>query len=115
MYTALLQELDKLRLRTARFRRVALHVHSVNSHDWARNAPDPARNARKRFDGDNGPTEFLGELSSHLDVAAITDHMRCEFACRLSQESHGNDDCVVLPGMEVNLIPEPIFPEPEVN
>ena len=106
MYTALLQELDELRARTARFWRVALHVHSVNSHDWARNAPDPARNARNRFDGENGPTEFLVELSSHLDMAAITDHMRCEFACRLSEESNGKDDCVVLPGMEVNLIPE---------
>ena len=85
MYMALLKELDELRLRTERFWRVVLHVHSVNNHDWARNAPDPARNARNRFDGDSGPTEFLGELSLHFDMAVITDHMRCEFACRLSE------------------------------
>ncbi len=103
MYKSLLDSFDLLRKRTARFRRVALHIHSPDSHDWARGAPDAARNQRSRFDGDSGLIEFCSELKPHLDMAGITDHMRCSFATRLSSSVSIPDEFCVLPGMEVNL------------
>ena len=103
MYASLLADFDFLRKRTARFRRVALHIHSPDSHDWARGAPDPARNQRSRFNGDSGLTEFYSELKPHLDMAGITDHMRCSFATQLSSSVSIPDEFCVLPGMEVNL------------
>jgi len=103
MYHSLLADFDLLRQRTARFRRVALHIHSPDSHDWANGAPDAARNQRSRFDGDSGLAEFLSELKPHFDMAGITDHMRCSFATRLSSGYCTPDEFCVLPGMEVNL------------
>jgi ABC-type cobalamin/Fe3+-siderophores transport system ATPase subunit len=107
MFTPLLGELDGLRMQTARFRRVAVHMHSPDSHDWGTGG-DATRNARSRFDGDEGLAEFRTELEPHLDVVCITDHMKCGFATRLSRHS---SQPVVLPGMEVNLRIEPLsFP-----
>ncbi len=107
MYTTLIDQLDALRGRTARFRRVAVHVHSPDSRDWGRGAADQARNDRSRFDGDSGLDEFAGELREHLDCVAVTDHMRSDFATRLSSRVGSNDESMVLPGMEVNLRLEP--------
>lgn len=36
MYEDLIYDLHELRKRTARFRRVALHLHTIDSHDWAK-------------------------------------------------------------------------------
>lgn len=107
MFRSLLSDLDSLRKRTARFRRVALHIHSPDSHDWGREAPDRDRNRRSRFDGDSGLAEYSAELQPHLDLAAITDHMRCTFASRLSNHVTAPDEFCVVPGMEVNLKLEP--------
>lgn len=112
MYDSLLANFDLLRKRTARFRRVALHIHSPDSHDWARGAPDAARNQRSRFDGDSGLIEFCSELKPHLDMAGITDHMRCSFATRLSSSVSIPDEFCVLPGMEVNLVSTSTAPAP---
>lgn len=103
MYTELLRQLESLRLRTARFRRVALHLHSPDSYDWARGVCDPVRNVRSRFDGDAGAGLFMDELRPHLDLVSVTDHMRCGFATRLSTAAGVSDEFMVLPGMEVNF------------
>lgn len=110
MYTALLNELETLREQTARFRRVALHIHSPDSHDWGRGG-DAETNRRTRFDGAHGRKAFASALAPHLDLACISDHMKCGFATQLSAESDGT----VLPGMEVNLRIEPLeFPRVHV-
>jgi hypothetical protein len=39
MFTEFIADLEPLRQRTARFRRVVLHLHSPDSHDWGRGRP----------------------------------------------------------------------------
>lgn len=103
MFADLLKQLDELRKRTARFRRVALHLHSVDSHDWSTGKSDASRNAKSRFQGPQGLTAFADELKPHLDVVAVTDHMRCSFATELSRHVGSGGSFVVLPGIEVNF------------
>jgi len=104
MFQAMLSTLDDLRKHTARFRRVALHLHSPDSHDWGKTG-DATVNRRERFDGDSGLDEFSTELANHLDFVCVSDHMKCSFASRLSARSKLP---IVIPGMEVNLRLEPI-------
>lgn len=106
MYTDLIKKLDALRSRTARFRRVGLHIHSPDSHDWGHGTCDTTRNDRSRFDAANGIGAYAKELREHLDMAAVTDHMRCGFASRVSAKVDDDDEFVVLPGMEVNFQPD---------
>ena len=106
MYENLFNKLSELRRRTARFRRVALHLHSVDSRDWGSGSADKDRNSRSRFEGEPGLSAFAEELRPHLDLVAVTDHMRCSFATRLSKSLEGDKDLTILPGMEVNLVPE---------
>lgn len=88
----------------AKFYRVVLHSHSPGSHDYGRN-----------LEGVLNSTVFLTEadfensiLSSKLDLLAITDHMKCNYGCRVSEAAAKKGKCV-LPGMEVNLRPDPPF------
>ena len=106
MYSALLKQLDDLRLRTARFCRVALHLHSPDSKDWAILRGDLDKNKRERFFETEGATLYLKELYPHFDLVAVTDHMKCGYACRLSEASNGSNGCIVLPGMEINFKPD---------
>jgi energy-coupling factor transporter ATP-binding protein EcfA2 len=106
MYTDLFSKLQELKARTARFRRVALHLHSPDSQDWPRRGADHARNDPARFAAATGPSDFAAELRPYLDLVAVTDHMRCDFATRVSMSVRNNDEFLVLPGMEVNFRPE---------
>ncbi len=101
----LLAALDELRQRTARFRRIVLHVHSPDSHDWNRSG-DKALNDGEKFRAPGGEREFINELKTRFDLVAITDHMKCSYACRVSAASKCHTDFLVLPGTEVNLRPE---------
>ena len=105
MHEKLLLELDNLRLQTARFRRVTLHLHSPDSKDWARGG-DKDANSRAKFLADGGESLFLNELRPHFDLVGVTDHMKCGYACKLTQATASDDDCIVLPGMEVNFRPD---------
>lgn len=105
MYEELLGKLDELRQQTARFRGVSLHLHSPDSKDWARTG-DRERNRKDKFLAAGGESLFLDELRSHFDLVAITDHMKCGYSCKLSQATAGADDCIVLPGMEINFKPD---------
>jgi len=78
-------------------------LHSIDSHDWARDAIDAERNARTRFDGHAGGSLFVDELRPHLDLVCVTDHMRCGFSTQLSSLVGVKDDFMILPGMEVNF------------
>src|SRR6185369_17166847 len=104
MFQTMLATLDNLRNYTARFRRVALHLHSPDSHDWGKTG-DATINQRERFNGESGLDEFSKELANHLDFVCVSDHMRCTFATRLSARSQIP---IVIPGMEVNLRIEPL-------
>jgi len=106
MHSDLFKKLDESKARTARFRRIALHMHSPDSQDWPREGSDAARNDRARFAAAAGADEFAAELRKHLDLVALTDHMRCDFATRVSARTGSNDEFMVLPGMEVNFRPE---------
>jgi len=106
MYTALLKTLEDLRQRTARFRRVSLHLHSPDSKDWASLGGDATKNNRQVFLADDGAARFLKELQPNWDLVAVTDHMKCGYACRLSEATSSKDDCIVLPGMELNFKPD---------
>lgn len=107
MYKDLIDELNVLRKRTARFRRVALHLHTIDSHDWAKaKGADKELNSRDKYKGEEGRKIFAGKLKEQLDLCAITDHMKCGYATSLSNQIGDNDEFVVLPGMEVNFRPE---------
>jgi DNA repair ATPase RecN/ABC-type dipeptide/oligopeptide/nickel transport system ATPase subunit len=105
-YDQLLQTLDRLRERTARFRRVALHVHSPDSHDWPKKTADKTLNCKADFLQVDGPSRFSNELRKHFDLVAITDHMRCSFASRTASATGADSSLIILPGMEVNFKPE---------
>lgn len=104
-YQDLFATLDELRKRTARFRRVALHVHSPDSHDWNQTG-DKTLNDRERLLAHSGEAEFINALKKHFDLVVITDHMKCSYASRVSNASRGEKDFLVLSGMEVNFQPE---------
>jgi len=107
MYKELIDDLHVLRKRTARFRRVALHLHTIDSHDWAKaKGANKELNSSEKYKGEAGQIEFAGKLKEHLDLCALTDHMKCGYAASLSKQIGNNDDFVVLPGMEVNFRPE---------
>lgn len=105
MYEELARELDSLRKRTARFRRIALHLHSIDSHDWGKSQmADGSRNAKTQFEGESGRELFLKKLKPHLDLLSVTDHMKCGYAVDLSDACiRDPDEFVILPGMEVNF------------
>ena len=104
-YQDLFASLDELRKRTARFRRVALHVHSPDSHDWNQTS-DKTLNDREKLLAPGGEAEFINALKKHFDLVVITDHMKCSYASKVSNASRGEKDFLVLPGMEVNFQPE---------
>lgn len=107
MFQDFLANLDVLRLRTARFRRVALHVHSPDSHDWGTGGSREL-NARPLFEGSEGLTRYANAMSDHLDFVCVTDHMRCGFSTALCGLHDGSSGFRILPGMEVNIKIEPL-------
>jgi len=107
MYNKLAKDLSELRKRTARFRRAALHLHSIDSQDWGKvKGADRELNSRNKFTGEQGQRAFVDNLKEHLDLCSITDHMKCGYAVEVSQQLGRNDDFMVLPGMEVNYRPD---------
>ena len=106
MYSNLIKQLENLRRRTARFRKVTLHLHSPDSWDWAKGSVDKSKNAREQFLTKEGEKLFLKYIQEHFDMVGITDHMKCGYSCRLSSITKSEDECVILPGMEVNFKPD---------
>ena len=107
MYRGLIEEINNLKQRTARFRKVALHIHSIDSYDWARGITcDKQSNSRDLLKSEDGKNRFIQKLESNFDLCAITDHMKCGYSTALSMGALQNEKVVVLPGMEVNFKPE---------
>ena len=104
-YQNLFVVLTELRKRVARFRRVALHMHSPDSHDWNKTG-DKICNDQGKLLAVGGETEFVDALKEHFDLVCITDHMKCSYASRVSNASLRETDFLILPGMEVNIQPE---------
>ncbi len=103
MHTHFLDAVQDIRSRTARFRRVVVHLHSIDSHDWGTGARNKELSAKERFAGDEGLETFADELEKCVDLACITDHMKCGFATRLARAVGKRAQLAVLPGMEINL------------
>lgn len=102
-----MNKLKDLLKKSARFRKVACHVHSPLSFDWAKEPCDKALNDKKRLLSKEGKETFLKELDKNFDLVAVTDHMKCQYACELSELSIKREGVKILPGMEVNFRPEP--------
>jgi ABC-type cobalamin/Fe3+-siderophores transport system ATPase subunit len=109
MFQELLNKLTDLRSRTAQFRRVAVHLHSPDSYDWGEKRCDPTRNDKITLLAERGEHTYLKELSAHFDIAAVTDHMRCTYATRVSKASVAAAKPLVLPGMELNYRLQPLY------
>jgi DNA repair ATPase RecN len=99
-FADLMKSIETKRQATATFRPVALHVHSPSSYDYGRHL-DGKRSASK-----DDATFVAAINSSGLAIVAITDHMKCDFACRLSASIGKNSPCI-LPGIEINVRPDP--------
>lgn len=103
-YDGLMKKLDESRKEIAIFRNVILHAHSPGSFDWRAGNLD-CINASGAWSKEE--TAFIEAIKpSKIDLLALTNHMKCEFACNLSQSNELNKP-VVLPGMEVSFRPDP--------
>jgi energy-coupling factor transporter ATP-binding protein EcfA2 len=93
-------KINQLQINMASFRKVMLHCHSPHSHDYYRTiACNPELLLKEE-------KEFKEKLdSSELDMIAVTDHMKFEYACRLSNLCT-TKNCA-LPGVELNVRPPP--------
>lgn len=98
--------LDSLRTRTARFRRLTIHLHSPDSHDWGKENSS-GLNDKSLLTGVLGQKTYASHLEPHFDLVAVTDHMKASYACSLSKQmAKSKTGPIVLPGMEVNFRPE---------
>lgn len=105
-FDLLQDELDTQLAKTARFRRAAFHVHSIDSYDWGKDG-DSAANEPSKFEG-GGQDAFLQQLiDAGLELVVITDHMKCTYACELAKRAEGRPEITVFPGMEVSCKAEP--------
>jgi DNA repair exonuclease SbcCD ATPase subunit len=105
-FTTLLDDFYRLTQYASRFRRVALHIHSPESHDFgSKDNCDPKLNNKQTYLAPGGESEYINHLRmlGHFDLVAITDHMKLGYACRLAQASTPLQDIQVLPGIELNL------------
>ena len=84
----------------------AFHVHSPDSHDWGKDAALGADDPAKLEDEASLDAYLDGLVEAGLGLACVTDHMKADYAARLSARAASRDDITVLPGMEVScLIP----------
>lgn len=102
-YQSIFNQIEQLSENSARFRKVALHIHSPQSHDFGRGECDKKLNDKEQYLRENGEREYLKHFIGKFDIVAITDHMRIGFACRLASLARPNADICVLPGIELNL------------
>jgi ABC-type Mn2+/Zn2+ transport system ATPase subunit len=96
--------LDEQLSHTARFIRMAFHVHSPGSFDWAdRPHADKMTNAHASLTGDAGVARYLDEVAQELDIACVTDHMKTSYACQAAKAALKRGDVAVFPGIEINV------------
>lgn len=83
-FQELLNSFEQLTEHSARFRRVVLHTHSPDSHDFGRGG-DPSVNDRQMLLDGGNEMVFIDQLQGSYDLVAITDHMKVGYACRLAR------------------------------
>jgi energy-coupling factor transporter ATP-binding protein EcfA2 len=106
-YADLNSALEQQLNRTARFVRAAFHVHSIDSHDWGKQA-DPTTNNRDQFTGRDGQERYLDALANAgLQLVCVTDHMKSNYAFELAALAAARDDITVFPGMEISCLVPP--------
>jgi energy-coupling factor transporter ATP-binding protein EcfA2 len=106
-YTNLLDALERLKGHVAIFRKVVLHAHSPESFDYRGFAQSEKMRGARASEKVTAESVFADAINtSKLDMLAITDHMKCGLACRLSESAAPSSICI-LPGMEVHLRPCP--------
>ena len=106
IYEDELADFEAARARMAQFFRVALHCHTPESHDWAKNKPcDKTANDPAQFLADGGEELFIGSISKNLDFDLLvpTDHMKCRYTALLDSTTAKQDGTIVIPGMEVSV------------
>jgi len=105
-FDSLRVELNAQLAKTARFRRAAFHVHSIDSYDWGKDG-DSAANDRSKFEGDGQDAFLQHMIDAGLELAVVTDHMKCAYACELAKRAEGREEITVFPGMEVSCKADP--------
>lgn len=104
-YNSLIDEIEKIRSDVAIFRKVILHSHSPDSPDYGKSIISKGSKG-KYINTEEGYNKTL--LGSKLHMVAVTDHMKCGLACRLSESAVSGGVCI-LPGMEINFrLPTPL-------
>lgn len=103
-FSDFIENLYELRKEIATFRKVVLHAHSPHSFDWKSsdlNSKDAIQGWTKE------ELVFIEKIEKcDLDMLAITDHMKCNFACRFSTKKIITK-LIVLPGLELSIRPSP--------
>jgi len=119
-YNDLKSAIEKARARTARFYRVDLHVHTIDSHDFPSVHSKPGFVTKVPSDEiglSAKPDEFKRRFiqrakARQLKLVAITDHNESDIAEQLSIMSDA--ELTILPGMEIS-VQTSLFPDSEVH
>jgi ABC-type lipoprotein export system ATPase subunit len=120
----MLNSIETIRSRCAKYYKVDLQVHSPISFNWTNNST-PTYNRNPFLDespkgkfSKKHLEAFADELErAGLDVAAITDHMKHSFGTALAEYVRKKErDIVILPGIELNVrINKPLFNEARLH
>lgn len=104
-YEQLIDSVQNLRNNVAIFRKISIHNHSVDSHDYG-NIPGSTNSKPENLISELEYTQALAKSTLHM--VGVTDHMKCSVACKVSETVTCKSLCV-LPGMEVNFrLPTPL-------
>jgi ABC-type lipoprotein export system ATPase subunit len=104
VYQELSVLLDQQLTKSARFVRMAFHVHSPGSYDWAnRTYADKTLNDQQSLETDAGLERYLDSLASEFEMVCVTDHMKTGYACRVAQAAEARDGITVFPGIEISV------------
>jgi DNA repair ATPase RecN len=119
-YEHFLQTVAVARSQAARFVRVDLHAHTIDSHDFpsihdkpgfAAAIPDGEEDPRN--DPEEFKRRFIAQAKSRaLRLVAVTDHNQSNIAEQLSLHSDG--DLTILPGIEISVQTN-LFPDSQVH
>lgn len=103
-FSDFIESLYELRKEIATFRKVVLHAHSPHSFDW-KSSDLGSKDAIQGWTKEE--LAFIEKIEKcDLDMLAITDHMKCKFACRFSTKKI-NTELIILPGLELSIRPSP--------
>jgi len=106
-YQDILNKINDLRKRIATFHKVVIHAHSPGGSGWKSGNIDSFSETAKWKKEEVAFIEGLKK--GDIDLLALTDHMKCSFACELSGADEFSGKITILPGMEVNFRPAPPF------